>query len=67
VGDLALLGHPLLGRLEAVKAGHELHAAVAQKLLDSPEAFDLVESPFRAGLDREGPGRPATGWTPARA
>ena len=33
VGDLALLGHPLIGRLEAVKAGHALHAAVAQKLL----------------------------------
>ena len=32
VGDLALLGHPLLGRLEATKAGHALHAAVAQKL-----------------------------------
>jgi UDP-3-O-[3-hydroxymyristoyl] N-acetylglucosamine deacetylase len=42
VGDLALLGHPLLGRLEATKAGHALHAAVAQKLIATPGAFDLV-------------------------
>ncbi len=42
VGDLALLGHPLLGRLEAVKAGHALHAAVARKLLSTPTAWDLV-------------------------
>jgi UDP-3-O-[3-hydroxymyristoyl] N-acetylglucosamine deacetylase len=42
VGDLALLGHPLLGRLEATKAGHALHAAVAKKLLATREAWTLV-------------------------
>ena len=42
IGDLALLGHPLLGRLEASKAGHALHAAVARKLLDTPSAWALV-------------------------
>jgi UDP-3-O-[3-hydroxymyristoyl] N-acetylglucosamine deacetylase len=42
VGDLALLGHPLLGRLDATRAGHALHAAVARKLLATPEAFELV-------------------------
>ncbi len=42
VGDLALLGHPLLGRLEATRAGHALHAAVAEKLLATPGAFELV-------------------------
>ena len=36
VGDLALLGRPLLGHLEATKAGHALHAAVARKLLETP-------------------------------
>ena len=62
-GFLSGLGHPLIGRLEAVKAGHALHAAVAQKLLRTPDAFELVESPFRAGLDRV----PATApdWKPA--
>jgi UDP-3-O-[3-hydroxymyristoyl] N-acetylglucosamine deacetylase len=42
VGDLALVGRPLLGRVEAVKAGHALHAAVARKLLATPEAWELV-------------------------
>jgi UDP-3-O-[3-hydroxymyristoyl] N-acetylglucosamine deacetylase len=42
VGDLALLGHPLLGRLEAAKAGHALHAAVARKLVSTPDAWELV-------------------------
>jgi len=42
VGDLALLGHPLLGRLEATRAGHSLHAAVARKLLATPDAFELA-------------------------
>jgi UDP-3-O-[3-hydroxymyristoyl] N-acetylglucosamine deacetylase len=50
VGDLALLGHPLVGRLEAVKAGHALHAAVAQKLLATPEAFALSPTIHEAGL-----------------
>jgi UDP-3-O-[3-hydroxymyristoyl] N-acetylglucosamine deacetylase len=45
VGDLALLAHPLLGRLEATKAGHALHAAVAQKLLATPAAWELVPRP----------------------
>jgi UDP-3-O-[3-hydroxymyristoyl] N-acetylglucosamine deacetylase len=47
VGDLALLGHPVLGRLEATRAGHALHAAVAQKLLATPGAAELV-APERA-------------------
>jgi UDP-3-O-[3-hydroxymyristoyl] N-acetylglucosamine deacetylase len=42
VGDLALLGFPLLGRLEATRAGHALHTAVAQKLLATPDAYDMV-------------------------
>jgi UDP-3-O-[3-hydroxymyristoyl] N-acetylglucosamine deacetylase len=45
IGDLALLGHPVLGHLEAHKAGHALHAAVAQKLLDTDGAWALVPSP----------------------
>jgi UDP-3-O-[3-hydroxymyristoyl] N-acetylglucosamine deacetylase len=44
VGDLALLGRPLRGRLEASRAGHALHAAVAQKLLATPGAWELAPS-----------------------
>ena len=35
IGDLALLGHPIVGHVEAHKAGHALHAALATKLLGS--------------------------------
>jgi UDP-3-O-[3-hydroxymyristoyl] N-acetylglucosamine deacetylase len=48
IGDLALLGHPVLAHLEASKAGHALHAALAQKLLESPAAFALVPHPETA-------------------
>jgi UDP-3-O-[3-hydroxymyristoyl] N-acetylglucosamine deacetylase len=50
IGDLALLGHPLLARLEAQRAGHALHTALARKLLETPAAFDLVP----AGAPRPG-------------
>jgi UDP-3-O-[3-hydroxymyristoyl] N-acetylglucosamine deacetylase len=61
IGDLALLGHPLLGHLEAVRAGHALHAELAQKLMQSEGAWALVahpqlpvlEPPRAAGLTPE--------------
>jgi UDP-3-O-[3-hydroxymyristoyl] N-acetylglucosamine deacetylase len=48
---LALLAHPLLGRLEARKAGHSLHAAVAQRLLATPAAWELVPRPGIPALE----------------
>jgi UDP-3-O-[3-hydroxymyristoyl] N-acetylglucosamine deacetylase len=45
VGDLALVGHPLVGHLEASKAGHALHAAVVQELLATRDAWALVAHP----------------------
>jgi UDP-3-O-[3-hydroxymyristoyl] N-acetylglucosamine deacetylase len=45
IGDLALLGYPLVGHLEASKAGHALHAALAQKLMATPDAWALVAHP----------------------
>jgi UDP-3-O-[3-hydroxymyristoyl] N-acetylglucosamine deacetylase len=48
VGDLALLGCPLLGRFEANRAGHALHAAVARRLMESPDAFELVSADANA-------------------
>jgi UDP-3-O-[3-hydroxymyristoyl] N-acetylglucosamine deacetylase len=52
IGDLALLGHPLLGHLEARRAGHALHAAVALKLMETPDAWALVTHPSLPVLDR---------------
>lgn len=37
IGDLSLMGSPLIGRFEARKAGHELHLKAVRFLLDSPE------------------------------
>jgi UDP-3-O-[3-hydroxymyristoyl] N-acetylglucosamine deacetylase len=45
IGDLALLGYPVVGHLEAVRAGHALHTALAQKLLLTPQAWTLVTHP----------------------
>ncbi len=41
VGDIALLGRPLLGRVKAEKAGHRLHGKALQSLLDHPDAWTL--------------------------
>jgi UDP-3-O-[3-hydroxymyristoyl] N-acetylglucosamine deacetylase len=52
IGDLALLGHPLVGHVDAVKAGHALHAAAARELLATPDAWALVAHPQLPVLDR---------------
>jgi UDP-3-O-[3-hydroxymyristoyl] N-acetylglucosamine deacetylase len=43
VGDLALLGAPLLGLVEAHAAGHALHVALAQAILADPSAWEWTE------------------------
>jgi UDP-3-O-[3-hydroxymyristoyl] N-acetylglucosamine deacetylase len=44
IGDLALVGHPLLARVEAYKAGHALHTQLVTRLLANSslwtETFD---------------------------
>lgn len=52
VGDLALLGMPLVGHIIAHKAGHDLHTALAKKLLDEAAAHKVVteNSKEAAGL-----------------
>ncbi len=43
LGDLALLGRPLLGRIQARKAGHRLHHMLIRKLLETPGACERVQ------------------------
>jgi UDP-3-O-[3-hydroxymyristoyl] N-acetylglucosamine deacetylase len=45
IGDLSLLGYPVVGHLEASKAGHALHAALGRAVLDAPESWALVSLP----------------------
>jgi UDP-3-O-[3-hydroxymyristoyl] N-acetylglucosamine deacetylase len=50
VGDLALVGHPIIGHVVAHRAGHALHTALAAQLLEERDAWALVESPIGAEL-----------------
>jgi UDP-3-O-[3-hydroxymyristoyl] N-acetylglucosamine deacetylase len=45
VGDLALIGRPLLGHVVAHRAGHALHTQLAAAVLADTAAWTLVESP----------------------
>jgi UDP-3-O-[3-hydroxymyristoyl] N-acetylglucosamine deacetylase len=45
VGDLALLGSPLLALVEAHAAGHALHVALAQAILADPSCWEWTEDP----------------------
>jgi UDP-3-O-[3-hydroxymyristoyl] N-acetylglucosamine deacetylase len=58
VGDLALVGHPMVGHLEASKAGHALHTAVVQELLASRDAWTLVSHPQLPVMELPGSAAP---------
>jgi UDP-3-O-[3-hydroxymyristoyl] N-acetylglucosamine deacetylase len=45
IGDLALVGYPILGHIVAHRGGHGLHTALAAKLLEERAAWQLVEVP----------------------
>jgi len=42
IGDLALLGHPVIGHVLADRAGHAMHAALATRILADKTAWKLV-------------------------
>ena len=44
IGDLALVGYPLIGHLVVNRGGHALHTAFASTVLKNDEAWELVES-----------------------
>jgi UDP-3-O-[3-hydroxymyristoyl] N-acetylglucosamine deacetylase len=60
VGDLALVGHPVIGHLVAHRAGHALHTEFAARILDESGSWRLVEAsalegvaiPARAAVER---------------
>jgi UDP-3-O-[3-hydroxymyristoyl] N-acetylglucosamine deacetylase len=45
IGDLSLVGHPVVGHLVAHRGGHALHTAFAAKILEEVDAWQLVEAP----------------------
>ncbi len=44
VGDFALLGMPILGKITAAKSGHSVHASMMSKLLKTESAWEIIES-----------------------
>jgi UDP-3-O-[3-hydroxymyristoyl] N-acetylglucosamine deacetylase len=45
IGDLSLMGHPLIGHVVAERGGHALHYALVAKLSKERSAWRLVRSP----------------------
>jgi UDP-3-O-[3-hydroxymyristoyl] N-acetylglucosamine deacetylase len=54
VGDLALLGHPVLGHVVAHRAGHALHTSLAAQLLADADAWTLVDSSVPGAVVADG-------------
>jgi UDP-3-O-[3-hydroxymyristoyl] N-acetylglucosamine deacetylase len=46
IGDLALVGLPLLARVEAHKAGHSLHTQLVSSLLADPSLWTITTAEF---------------------
>lgn len=42
IGDLALIGRPLLGCVVAEKAGHAMHVALVKRLMSDPSFYEVV-------------------------
>ena len=44
IGDLSLLGVPVIGHFEAKRAGHFLHTQLVQAILDNPDKWILINT-----------------------
>ena len=44
IGDLSLVGHPVVGHLVAHRGGHALHTAFAARILEESDAWRLVDA-----------------------
>jgi UDP-3-O-[3-hydroxymyristoyl] N-acetylglucosamine deacetylase len=63
IGDLSLVGYPVIGHLVAHRAGHALHTAFAARILEDVDAWRLVE----ASADQTVAPIPAAARAPAAA
>jgi len=43
IGDFSLVGYPILGHIKAYKAGHDINHQTVEKILASPDSWQLVE------------------------
>ena len=42
IGDLALIGKPLLGHVIAEKAGHAMHFALVNRIMLDPTLYEII-------------------------
>jgi UDP-3-O-[3-hydroxymyristoyl] N-acetylglucosamine deacetylase len=42
IGDLSLIGHQVLGRVVADRAGHAMHTALVSRLMRDPSSWELA-------------------------
>ena len=42
IGDLALLGHSVIGKVVAARAGHAMHVALVDRVMNDPASFEIV-------------------------
>ncbi len=42
IGDLALMGRPLLGHVIAERAGHAMHTALVAKIMSDPSVYEVL-------------------------
>jgi UDP-3-O-[3-hydroxymyristoyl] N-acetylglucosamine deacetylase len=52
IGDLALAGHRILGRVVAERAGHAMHTALVSRLMADRSAWELITLPHEKILSR---------------
>jgi UDP-3-O-[3-hydroxymyristoyl] N-acetylglucosamine deacetylase len=45
IGDLALFGMPVIGRIEAERTGHGVHTALVARVLRDDSAWEITDSP----------------------
>ncbi len=61
IGDMALVGHPVIGHLVAHRGGHALHTAFAAQVLEERDAWTLVD-----GATAPAAGAPSPAAAPLR-
>lgn len=42
IGDLALIGRPLLGHIVAERAGHAMHVALVARIMSDPSLYEVI-------------------------
>jgi UDP-3-O-[3-hydroxymyristoyl] N-acetylglucosamine deacetylase len=61
IGDISLMGAPIIGRFKASKSGHTLNHQLMTQLKAAPDAWDLVEFTNRAHCEEANVSVPSYG------